>query len=96
MTRGELSDTARSGLSGHIGAVNWVTPFRQPLMAYNRWIEKNANQAVNDLLVDPAKIEQLIALARTPRRDFTRIEEILTRLAQQLPNQALYDDKEEK
>lgn len=77
-TPGEITRNAGEGVGRHLGAVNFMTPLRQPLLAWSRWLEQDSLSAMDRLLTSPEGVDTLIKLGRQPRMSHTAISTMAT------------------
>lgn len=77
-TPGAIVQNAGEGVGRHLGAVNFMTPLRQPLLAWSRWLEQDSLSAMDRLLTSPEGVDTLIKLGKQPRMSHTAISTMAT------------------
>jgi hypothetical protein len=64
--KASIENLAEKSIGKNIGQVSIITPLRQPMLAYARYLKSDALTAMDKMLTDPDQVANLILLGKQP------------------------------
>jgi hypothetical protein len=75
--KASIEALAETSVGKNIGQVSIITPFRQPMLAYARFLKSDALTTMDKMLTDPDQVANLILLGKQPTMNQTAQKAIL-------------------